>query len=120
MDYIKSLMTKLEQKHTTHIELYGDNSKRLSGEFETSKADIFTWGIGDRSASVRIPTSTFSNGAKGYIEDRRPASDIDPYVAAAVLVDTAIIEGKSLLEDLYIVYTEWKQWKACNSDIPNL
>lgn len=93
MDYIKSMMAKLHNKHATHIELYGDNSKRLSGEFETSQKDLFTWGIGDRGCSVRIPTFTASNGGKGYFEDRRPASDIDPYVAAAVLVDTTLIEG---------------------------
>ena len=79
---------------------------------------MFTWGIGDRSASVRVPTFTASNGFKGYIEDRRPASDLDPYVAAAVLLDTTEIEGQSLLGNLYIAYSEWKEWKAKNTDIP--
>ena len=85
--------------------LYGDNSKRLTGEFETSNKDIFSWGVGDRSASCRIPTFTASNSGKGYIEDRRPASDIDPYVSCAVIADSALVDGASLIEELFIVYT---------------
>lgn len=75
-----------------HIELYGDNTKRLTGMHETSSKEKFTSGVGDRSASVRIPTFTASSGGKGYIEDRRPASDIDPYVAVAAFLDTTVNE----------------------------
>ena len=57
LDYLSAMMDKLKSKHSLHIELYGDNSKRLVGEYETSKIDNFTWGFGDRSASIRIPTS---------------------------------------------------------------
>ena len=84
-----------------HLELYGDNSKRLNGKFETSQYDTFSWGFGDRGASVRIPTISASNGYKTYIEDRRPASDIDPYVVSALMIDTTLIEGKSQINELY-------------------
>lgn len=70
--------------------MYGDNSKRLTGKHETSSREKFTSGVGDRSASVRIPTTTAAE-SKGYIEDRRPASDIDPYVVTASILDTTLL-----------------------------
>ena len=97
--------------------LYGDNSKRLCGEYETSKADTFSWGYGDRSSSVRVPTIQASNGNKGYIEDRRPASDMDPYVVGATLINTIILNNPALIEDLQQVYLGWKEWKK-DADIP--
>ena len=30
----------------------------------------------------------------GYFEDRRPSSNIDPYIVAAVLVDGVCLKGK--------------------------
>jgi glutamine synthetase len=53
----------------------------------------FSYGVGNRAASVRIPTSTAAE-KKGYIEDRRPASNIDPYLVSAIIVDTTLCEGK--------------------------
>jgi glutamine synthetase len=90
--------------------LYGDNSKRLTGEHETSKREVFSYGVGNRAASVRIPTSTAAE-KKGYIEDRRPASDIDPYIVSALLVDTTLLED-SQLKPLYDHYVAWSQWRA--------
>ena len=107
LDLLKSTVDKLSKKHALHLELYGDNSKRLSGEFETSKFDTFSWGFGDRGASVRIPTISVTNGYKTYIEDRRPASDIDPYVIGALMIDTTLLDGKSEFEELYLAYTKW-------------
>jgi len=56
MDYINSTCNKLGEKHLLHIELYGDNSKRLTGHHETSDPTKFSFGAGNRAASVRIPT----------------------------------------------------------------
>ena len=53
---IYNFLNKLEGKHNLHLLFYGDNSKRLCGDFETSKKEFFTYGVGDRSASCRIPT----------------------------------------------------------------
>ena len=53
----------------------------------------FTVGHGDRGKSIRIPIGTIKNGS-GYFEDRRPASNIDPYVTSAVLVDTVCLNDK--------------------------
>lgn len=85
---IEDMMEKMASKHNEHMLVYGkDNHKRLTGKHETAHMNKFKWGVADRGASVRIPTSTYKNG-KGYFEDRRPASNCDPYVVAAKIVET--------------------------------
>ena len=112
MEYIHEMMKNFEGRHLLHLEFYGDNSKRLTGEHETSKKEVFSYGVGNRGASFRIPTSTAAE-KKGYVEDRRPASDIDPYVVGALIADTGILgEGKSLVQPLLDHYREWMKWKA--------
>jgi glutamine synthetase len=71
---------------------------------------VFTYGVGNRSASVRIPTSTASSKI-GYIEDRRPASDIDPYVACAIMTDTILLDESKFkpLENHFKVFQEFKK-----------
>ena len=108
MEYVENVIKKLAAKHKQHLDLYGDNSQRLTGEHETSKKDVFSYGIGNRAASVRIPTSTAAE-KKGYIEDRRPASDIDPYVVSAIISDTTLLT-ESKAEEMYKHYIEWAAW----------
>lgn len=85
---ILDTITKLSKTHTTDILYYGeDNRMRLSGKCETSSYDTFSYGVGDRTASIRIPNSTYSNKC-GYLEDRRPASNMDPYIVARILLST--------------------------------
>ncbi len=72
-----------------HIEVYGaDNNQRLTGLHETQKIDEFSYGVSDRGASIRIPVATVTNGWKGWLEDRRPASNADPYKVAAEIIKT--------------------------------
>ena len=72
-----------------HIELYGhDNDKRLTGDHETQSIDEFSYGISDRGASIRIPVMTVKSGWKGWLEDRRPASNGDPYKIASRIIKT--------------------------------
>jgi glutamine synthetase len=72
-----------------HIEVYGaDNHQRLTGAHETQSIDKFSYGISDRGASIRIPIGTVENGWKGWLEDRRPASNADPYKVAARIIKT--------------------------------
>ena len=79
----------LEENHDKHIAVYGsDNDKRLTGLHETQHIDAFSYGISDRGASVRIPVTTVNNGWKGYLEDRRPASNADPYKIVKALTET--------------------------------
>jgi glutamine synthetase len=80
---------KLEQKHTAHINVYGSNNDmRLTGLHETQHINSFSYGVSDRGASIRIPIATVENDWKGYLEDRRPASNADPYQVVKVLIDT--------------------------------
>ena len=108
MDYIEGLLKRMAPKHVLHISLYGNNEKRLTGHHETSNKEVFSYGVGSRACSVRIPTSTAAE-KKGYIEDRRPASDMDPYVVAAAIIDTTLLE-ESKLQPLVEQYLKWKEW----------
>ena len=95
MKYIDDMMAKFAEKHKVHISIYGsDNDKRLTGLHETSSCDKFSYGCGNRAASFRIPTSVMHANGKGYIEDRRPASNIDPYVVSAAIFDTGVLSAK--------------------------
>lgn len=72
-----------------HIDVYGDgNHLRLTGLHETQSIDKFSFGVSDRGASIRIPIGTVEDGYKGRLEDRRPASNADPYKVAAAIIDT--------------------------------
>jgi glutamine synthetase len=64
---------------------YGSNAKRAVNGRVPSWLDKFSCGVEDRSASVRIPACVQVSG-KGYYEDRRPASNMDPYLATMALV----------------------------------
>lgn len=79
MKHIEEAMKKLEKRHAEHIKVYGEgNADRMTGAHETSSIDKFTWGVANRGSSVRIPRACAREG-KGYFEDRRPASNADPY-----------------------------------------
>ena len=72
-----------------HISVYGaDNHKRLTGLHETQSIDKFSYGVSDRGASIRIPVGTVTDGWKGRLEDRRTASNADPYKVAAAIIKT--------------------------------
>lgn len=89
----ESLFTKICEEFgrniRRHIDVYGaDNEQRLTGLHETQSIDQFTYGLYDRGASIRIPVATVEDGWKGRLEDRRPASNADPYKVASVIVRT--------------------------------
>lgn len=90
LDKMNDYIAKLEKKHKEHIAVYGDNSERLSGECETSDIDTFSCGYGNRGCSIRIPTAVLES-KHGYFEDRRPASDADPYRVTAALMETCCL-----------------------------
>jgi glutamine synthetase len=72
-----------------HIEVYGAyNDQRLTGKHETQSITQFSYGISDRGASIRIPAIVAEKGWKGWLEDRRPASNGDPYKIAARIIKT--------------------------------
>ena len=85
---IHKAIKKLEEYHEQHIAEYGHgNERRLTGMHETCPINRFHWGVSDRGASVRVPEQVAKNG-KGYFEDRRPASNCDPYLVCHKLVET--------------------------------
>ena len=93
--YIETAVKDLERNHMEHMKVYGkDNEMRMTGKHETSSYDKFTWGVADRTVSVRIPRSAFVEQS-GYLEDRRPGANADPYNVAARLVQTTVIESSA-------------------------
>ena len=83
-----------EPRVKAHIDVYGaDNNQRLTGLHETQSIDKFSYGVSDRGASIRIPVGTVTNGWKGWLEDRRPASNADPYKVAAEIIKTVKSAG---------------------------
>jgi len=95
MKYIEEAMEKLAKRQKEHMAVYGeDNALRMTGKHETSSYDKFTWGVANRGSSVRVPRSCAEEG-KGYFEDRRPASNADPYQVTGIIVETLCgpIEG---------------------------
>ena len=90
---IQDAINRLEAKHQEHIEVYGDLLfERLTGAHETCSINEFKAGESDRGASIRIPLSVREKGY-GYIEDRRPGANSDPYVVAEKLISTICDSG---------------------------
>jgi len=87
-EYFKNIFNAFDSRHQLHINNYGsDNNLRLTGKHETQSIDKFSWGVADRGASIRVPLST-SKEWKGYVEDRRPASNGDPYKIVGIISET--------------------------------
>ena len=87
--YFEALMAAFEKNLMDHIAVYGpDNDKRLTGKHETAPWNKFSYGVADRGASIRVPHSFIKNDYKGYLEDRRPNSQGDPYAIASQILKT--------------------------------
>ncbi len=85
---VEDACKKLGEKHEEHIAVYGaHNEERLTGLHETCTIHEYRYGVSDRGASVRIPLITAKAG-KGYLEDRRPSANMDPYEVCAILLET--------------------------------
>jgi len=93
---IEAAIERLERNHSAHIALYDpkggkDNARRLTGRHETSNISTFSAGVANRGASVRIPRQVADDGC-GYLEDRRPASNCDPYVVSEAIIRTICLD----------------------------
>jgi glutamine synthetase len=85
---LRRAVKALGKRHAEHISVYGDGlAERLTGLHETSSLHEFRDGVADRGTSVRIPRPVAAQG-HGYLEDRRPAANADPYRVAARLLET--------------------------------
>ena len=81
-------------KQEEHIKAYDisggeDNKRRLTGAHETAPITKFSFGVANRGCSVRIPRMTEKEKC-GYFEDRRPASNMDPYVVTGKIMETCV------------------------------
>jgi len=89
---IEKGIENLSKRHEKHIRAYDpnegrDNERRLTGQHETSSIHDFSFGVANRGCSIRIPRGV-AEDKKGYLEDRRPSSNADPYKVSEVIVRT--------------------------------
>ena len=102
-EYFKSIFKVFESRAKIHIENYGsDNDLRLTGKHETQSIDKFSWGVSDRGASIRVPKSVGETW-KGYLEDRRPGSNANPYKVLQIISESLEL-AKDLDETLHVMY----------------
>jgi len=96
LDAIEVAIKKLSKRHEKHIRAYDpkegkDNERRLTGAHETSSIHTFSSGVANRGSSIRIPRDCAEN-KRGYLEDRRPSSNADPYKVSEILVRTMCLD----------------------------
>ena len=88
-----------EGKPLEHVKVYGMGIEaRLTGLHETAPWSEYSYGVSNRGASVRIPWQVEVD-KKGYIEDRRPNANCDPYLVTSKIVDTccAALDAKGMV-----------------------
>lgn len=95
MKHIEAAIKKLEKTHLQFLSISDpsggrDNVDRLKGWFCTAPYQEFKWGVEDRNATIRIPRLVADEG-KGYLEDRRPASNFDPYLVTDALMRVVVL-----------------------------
>jgi glutamine synthetase len=87
-DAIITACDALAEKAELHVKNYGaDIEHRLTGMHETAPWNEFSYGVSDRGASIRIPLQVHKDG-RGYLEDRRPNANMDPYVVTRLINET--------------------------------
>lgn len=94
--HIETAIKQLGKRHLEHMQVYDpnggqDNLKRMTGKHETADYNVFSWGVASRKVSVRIGRSV-AEKKKGYFEDRRPASNADPYAVCNALIRTIYLD----------------------------
>lgn len=94
---IDAAVKALASKHSEHVAIYGhDNESRLTGAHETCDINTFKAGTADRGCSIRIPQLVAQKGY-GYLEDRRPGANADPYLVAARICATVCGVDESVM-----------------------
>ena len=91
---IEQACRALSEKVDLHVKNYGDGiERRLTGRHETAPYNVFSWGVSNRAASVRIPWQVAVD-KKGYAEDRRPNANMDPYVVTRLITETVCADAE--------------------------
>lgn len=94
---IEVAVNNLSKTHAECIALYGEDlDHRMTGELETSDPTVFTFGDSDRACSIRKPIGVRKDGY-GYLEDRRPCANINPYTVCAAIMQS-VEEGQCTIE----------------------
>ncbi|KAH3797213.1 hypothetical protein DPMN_150789 [Dreissena polymorpha] len=88
--HIEQAIDGMSGNQKRHIAAYDpkkgkDNKRRLTGLHVTSSIEDFSAGVANRGASIRIPRQVAAD-AYGYLDDRRPASNCDPYSVTEVII----------------------------------
>jgi glutamine synthetase len=87
---IEEACVALSKQIQAHLDVYGhDYQSRLTGAHETCSYRDFKWGVSDRTASIRIPRQVGKDGC-GYLEDRRPNANADPYEVSSRMLKTVL------------------------------
>lgn len=108
MKEILKHMEILQQNHSLFLSMYGiGNENRLCGKYETGSYDKFDFGVMNRKSSVRIPQATKDSG-NGYYEDRRPASNCDPYIIPSLIFSSTCLLSEGI-DDIYNQYKLFKE-----------
>lgn len=101
MKAIEKAMEALAKRHVEHMKVYGEgNEARMTGAHETASYDKFSWGVANRGSSVRVNREVAEKGM-GYFEDRRPASNGDPYQITGMIVET--VSSLRMANDLWLL-----------------
>jgi len=100
LTHIVNAIEKLEEKHEHMIPFYGDdnNKERLTGSHETGHWSQFSWGYGDRGATIRVGTDV-QNDKKGYFEIRAVSSDMDPWYTTGEIFRVTALTMVTVVED---------------------
>lgn len=80
---IMAFVKRLEQAHNDVFASYGLTNKAHQ------KIPEFTYGIGAVDTSIRIPVRVQEQG-QGYLEDRRPSANADPYQVCIRMLETIL------------------------------
>jgi len=105
-DAIRDAVAALSTRHPEHVAVYGYGiDQRLTGAHETCSVREFKSGVADRGCSIRIPRHVATVGY-GYLEDRRPGANADPYQVAARILKTVLLEDSTLVDEGAMAATE--------------
>jgi len=97
---ILDAIEKLGKAHDIHMEVYGrGNRERMTGAHETADYNTFKFGVADRGASIRIPRQCELDQC-GYLEDRRPAANCDPYDVTSMIARTTVLNDPMNLNEI--------------------
>ncbi len=97
---VQELLSNLSDTHSTYIQYFGSTNQLRLADSQASLYKPFTYGLDNYSCSISIPTEAYlqkSSDAsyyrifKGYLEDRRPSADMDPYTVCAIIAQSTLL-----------------------------